>query len=201
MGYYTRVLSRRADCPTLDELRAPLRVEHPDVRLSTEDEQSAEWSDLVLKHDDGLEIAAIERNVVEPGSLGTEEIAEFIDSITDSEPASAAAWLTTYLQHVRVIYAFQHLAGTRERRGDEALQAVSDAIWARGEAILQGDGEGFTNDSGDHILWQFSDDVSGPWWMAVLRDGAWVRFQMELGDARQREAFRAGRVPDGVKIG
>jgi len=43
--------------------------------------------------------------------------------------------------------------------------------------------------------------VSGPWWMAVLRDGAWVRFQMELGDARQREAFRAGRVPDGVKIG
>jgi len=89
----------------------------------------------------------------------------------------------------------------RQRRGDEALQAVSDAIWARGEAILQGDGEGFTNDSGDHILWQFSDDVSGPWWMAVLRDGAWVRFQMELGDARQREAFRAGRVPDGVKIG
>jgi len=87
MGYYTRVLSRRADCPTLDELRAPLRVEHPDVRLSTEDEQSAEWSDLVLKHDDGLEIAAIERNVVEPGSLGTEEIAEFIDSITDGEPA------------------------------------------------------------------------------------------------------------------
>ena len=207
MGYYTRVLSRRADCPTLEELRAPLRVVYPDVKLTTDQPQSQseskapEWADLVLRHDDGLEIAAIERNMVEPGSLGAEEIAEFIDAIADGEPASAASWLTSYLPHVRAIYAFQHLAGTRERRGDEALQAVSDAIWARGEAILQGDGEGFTNDSGDHILWQFSDDVSGPWWMAVLRDGAWVRFQMELGDARQREAFRAGRVPDGVKIG
>jgi len=29
MGYYTRVLSRRADCPTLEELRAPLRVVTP----------------------------------------------------------------------------------------------------------------------------------------------------------------------------
>ena len=131
MGYYTRVLSRRADCPTLEELRAPLRVVYPDVKLTTDQPQSQseskapEWADLVLRHDDGLEIAAIERNMVEPGSLGAEEIAEFIDAIADGEPASAASWLTSYLPHVRAIYAFQHLAGTRERRGDEALQAAT----------------------------------------------------------------------------
>jgi hypothetical protein len=37
--------------------------------------------------------------------------------------------------------------------------------------------------------------------MAVLRDGKWIRFQMDLGNRKHRKAFLAGKVPDGVTMG
>jgi len=200
MGYYTRVLTKRADCPTYHELRAAVRKKRTDVTLERDEDESAEWTNLVLAHDDGTEIAAIERNVVAPGMLGADELAEFIEAIADCKPSSAAAWLAAYLPEVNVICAFQHLSGTEKRDGYEALHLVSNAIWARGDAILQADHEGFSNEDGYHILWQFSDGVSGPWSMAVLNDGKWVRFEMELGDRRQRAEFLEGRVPPGVKL-
>jgi hypothetical protein len=67
--------------------------------------------------------------------------------------------------------------------------------------ILQADGEGFSNEDGYLILWQFADTVDGDWNMAVLdKDGSWIRFQMNLGDPEQRAAFLKGRVPEGAKI-
>ena len=204
MGYYTRVLSKRADCPTLGELQEAVEDERDDVRLERDEEETGDWTNLLLVHADGTEIASIERNVVVPGELGDDEIAEFLEEIADCQPSSAAAWLASYLPEVKVVYAFQHLSGTKQNQGDEALRLVSRAIWARGNAILQADYEGFTNEDGHHILWQFSDHASGPWWMAVRGDGdgdgdGWTRFQMELGDQTQRAAFLDGRVPEGAK--
>jgi hypothetical protein len=69
-----------------------------------------------------------------------------------------------------------------------------------GEAIVQADGEGFTNEDGYHIIWDFSDQVTGPWWMAVLVNGRWVPFKMDLANRGHREAFLAGRVPAGVEF-
>ena len=60
----------------------------------------------------------------------------------------------------------------------------------------QADGEGFTNEEGYHIVWQFSDSVSGPWKMGVLQDGVWHHFTMDLGDPDHRAAFLEGSVPD-----
>jgi hypothetical protein len=199
MGYYTRVLSKRSDAPTHEELERAVHASHPEVALSIEEGDGADWISLLLSHQDGTAIAAIERNTVADGSLGAEEIDEFIEDMSDCRPASAVQWLASYLPEVKTIYAFQHLRGTRERRGDEALRVVSDAISARGQAISQADGEGFSNEDGDHILWQFSDRVSGPWWMAVLQDERWVPFQMDLGNREQRQDFFAGRVPPGAK--
>jgi hypothetical protein len=199
MGYYTRVLSKRSDVPTHEELERILHAARPDVTISMEEGIGANWTNLVLSHREGPEIAAIERNPVADGSLGSEEIAEFIEDVGDCRPASAAQWLASYLAEVKMIYAFQHLAGTEHRRGDEALRRVREAIWARGQAILQADGEGFSNEDGYHILWQFSDRVSGSWWMAVLQGEQWVQFEMELGNREHREDFLAGRVPRGVK--
>ena len=66
---------------------------------------------------------------------------------------------------------------------------------------MQADGEGFTNEDGYHILWQFGEEVEGPLKMAVLgEDGRWTEFEMDLGDRRQRAAFLAGQVPDGVRL-
>jgi hypothetical protein len=78
---------------------------------------------------------------------------------------------------------------------------VKDSIHAQVGGIIQADHEGFTEERGFQILWQFSDSVTGPWWMAVLRDGKWIRFQMDLGNRKHRKAFLAGKVPDGVTMG
>jgi hypothetical protein len=198
MGYYTRVLSKRADCPTVEELTIALRAERDDVDLRCHEGTELEWESLELAHRDGDAIAEIERNVVESGTLGAAEIAEFLEELGEGKPASAAEWLSTYLKDVKVIYAFRHLSGADHGNGDDALHLVSHAIWERGDAILQADGEGYTNEEGYHILWQFSDDVSGAWWMAVLQNGEWMSFEMQLGDGEHRKAFLDGRIPKGV---
>jgi hypothetical protein len=195
MGYYTRVLTKRDAGPSFDELVAALRAVHPRMVLACEDANSTLWETLLLSHPDGREIAAIEKNLVAPGTLGEDEVAEFIEAIGDCRPASAVPWLTSFLKSVKVIYAFQHLSGTEVGKGAEALGTVSEAIWARGDSIFQADGEGFSNEEGHHILWQFSDRVSGPWSMAVLQGDGWVSFQMDLGNAKHRAAFLEGRVP------
>jgi RNA polymerase sigma factor (sigma-70 family) len=59
--------------------------------------------------------------------------------------------------------------------------------------------QGFSNEDGYHILWQFSDSVDGEWWMGVLQDGRWQHFQMDLGNRKQRESFFQGQIPDGTK--
>ena len=61
---------------------------------------------------------------------------------------------------------------------------------------MQADHEGFTNEAGFHILWQFADSAEGEWDCAVL-DGldGWKKFTMDLGDKKQRIEFQNGQVP------
>jgi hypothetical protein len=35
--------------------------------------------------------------------------------------------------------------------------------------------------------------------MAVLKDGRWIKFEMDLGDPDHRAAFLAGEMPAGVE--
>lgn len=199
MAYYTRVLTKRTECPHVDELVDALHEEHPTMTLRLEEGEAADWSQLVIAHADGREISLVERNVVGPGALGAGELEEFIDELEDAQPASGAEWLSTFLPTVRTIYAFQHLSGTAVDRGDEGLRAVEHHIWGLGDGIIQADREGFTNEDAFHILWQFANDVTGTWWMAVRESDAWLEFQMDLGDPVHREHFLAGRMPPGAK--
>jgi hypothetical protein len=96
--------------------------------------------------------------------------------------------------------AIQILSGSDRDDGWDSTHAIQEEIRDSVGGIFQADHEGFSNEDGDHILWEFDDSVTGPWNMAVLGpDGDWIPFEMELGDRRQREAFWAGEVPDGAK--
>lgn len=196
MAYYTRVLSKQTEFPSLDELASSLAAEHPGCKLTVEEGSEEDWESLLLSGEDDVEIAVIERNPVTEGSAGEDDIADFMEDLEDGKPESAARWLEEYLAEVKTVYAFQHLQGSELMEGGNALNALRAALWERGEAIIQADGEGFTNESGYHILWQFSDSVSGPWNMAVLQDGTWLNFRMDLGDPGHRAAFLNGEVPD-----
>jgi hypothetical protein len=200
MGYYIRVLAIDATPITVDELFPCLPVT-PAVELTVEAGNPAVWSQLVLRHVSGQEIAVIEKNDVSAGELGADEIAEFIEEIRDAQPLSAARWLTPYFPRVKTIYAFQLLKGTDVDDGWSAVHALQGRIWAKRGGILQADGEGFSNEDGYYILWQFADHVEGPWNMAVVDTaGQWTAFEMNLGNREQRAIFLVGQVPEGVRL-
>jgi hypothetical protein len=195
MPYYTRVLSKDEEFPLFHQLAQWIRANHPDYRLTIEDGTEEEWETLLLSSTDDIEVALIERNPVFDGSTGQDEIADLIEDLYGCKPNSGVQWLENYLDSVRTVYAFQHLQGAELAEGSDALHALRSALWERGDAIIQADSEGFTNEEGYHIVWQFSDSVSGPWNMGVLQDGVWHHFKMDLGDPDHRAAFRRGEVP------
>lgn len=198
MEYYTRVLSKDAEFPPFEELAQLISAEHPENRLDLESGDEEEWETLLLAGTDGVEVALIERLPVTEGSLGEDDIADFLEDTRECQPASGVEWLAEFLGEVRTVYAFQHLQGAETVEGGNALHALRSALWERGDAIIQADGEGFTNEEGFHIVWQFSDSVSGPWNMGVLQDGTWHHFTMDLGDPDHRDAFLSGDVPADV---
>ena len=197
MPYYIRMLSPNTATVPLDTLIS----DTPGGEITLEAGTNSNWEQLILRHPGGVEIALIERNPVNDHSLGGEEISEFLEQIEESKPDSAATWLAEYLKRVRVIYAFQVLSGTEQGDGWEIVGKLKGALWNRLGGIFQADGEGFSNEDGYHILWQFSEKVTGPWAMGVLKNGAWVHFEMELGDKKQRQAFLKGEVPEGATSG
>ena len=196
MPYYLRVLSTSDRTVPASKLAASLAGATLTVESGTDDQ----WDELMLAQASGQEIAVIERNVVTDGSMAAEELEEFIEDLEDAEPASGADWLRGFLPRIKAIHAFQILSGFDEETGWAAIGELKTRLWNELGGILQADGEGFTNEAGYQVVWQFSDRASGPWWMGVLEDGAWRHFEMELGDKTQREAFLRGEVPAGARL-
>ena len=201
MGHYIRILSPSETVPSLARIRTALSSNALPGRIQVEAGPDEQWTQISVVHESGEVVADIERNSGSEGDLVAEEIEEFREEIEDCEPASAVAWLSDYLPNVKTIYAFQLLDGTEADQGWEILGAVKNSIHEQVGGIIQADHEGFTEEHGYQILWQFSNSVTGLWWMAVLRDGKWIRFQMDLGNRKHRKAFCAGQVPDGVTMG
>ncbi len=195
MGYYIRILGKRLATPTLLELQQAADPALIDVDSGAGDH----WDELTLKHDSGVPIAVVEKNAIEKGELGGDELREFIDEISYYKPDSAVAWLKEYLPGIQVIYAFQLLEGADVGDGFDVMHRVYEVLWHHAGGILQSDGEGFSNEDGYTILWQFSEKVSGPWNCAVREQDRWVNFEMELGNQEDREAFWRGEIPGGAK--
>ena len=200
MGYYIRLLSLSDQLPSFESLRSSV-AQFRSLSLTIEEGNPKDWRQLLLAHADDSAIALLERNLVQPGTLGEGEIEEFIEDISDCKPQSAVPWLESYLRKVRCTYAFQIFSGTDKDGGWSAVYAMRDAIRESAGGIIQADGEGFSNEEGLHILWQFSGRATGPWWMAVLREGEWATFQMQLDNREHREAFCRGEIPAGLNVG
>jgi hypothetical protein len=194
--YYTRVLSKDAEFPGFDELADFIRSGHPDFKLTVEEGTEEEWGSLLLSGNDEVEVALLERIPV----YDEHDVSDFIEETRDARPETGVTWLHEFLAEVKNIYEFQHLQGSETEDGGNALHALRSHLWERGDAILQADNEGFTNEEGFHIVWQFSDSVSGPWNMGVLQDGTWHHFKMDLGDPDHREAFLNGEMPSDLTV-
>jgi len=158
------------------------------------------WTIIGVSSAAGADIMQIERNPVIEGELGKAEIEEFRDDIKGYRPLSAVKWLDKFFNKVKVVYAFQLLDASMDEENFPIVGSIKSTIWRKAGGILQADYEGFSNLEGYHILWQFSDDVTGDWNMAVRNIfGNWTNFTMDLGDQGQRKEFWAGKVPKNAK--
>jgi hypothetical protein len=196
MGYYIRVLGLQDIDIHLDELSAALKTAGLNAVLQLgESCEPRKWSMLEAKTERGVRLVQIERNRVVPGKLAQQELDEFRVLIRSHQPLSAVQWLDKYFGRIAVVYAFRVLDAALLEDNYEIVSTLKTVIWGRTGGLLQNDQEGFSNDNGDHILWQFPDNITGDKYCAVLDNGVWVRFRMDLGDPFQRMAFWAGEVP------
>ena len=196
MANHIRVLAESDQPPSLVELRTVLG---PAFEVAIEEGDEQNWAQLVLRHQDGQEIALIERDPVQPGGLGQQELDELVEDMKDSRPARAVEWLRHYFSHVKVVYQMQPLSGTRVNDGLSAVLRAQAYFWKKFGGILQADNEGFSNREGYHVLWQFLGPQQGELEAAVMSDdGQWSGFVMDSGDPEQVAAFQRGEVPAGA---
>ncbi len=197
MGYYIRVLGTNDPDIHIDELIDSLREDGLSAKFEYDaNEQPGKWTVLAIANNNGEPLAQIERNPIVEGELGQEELEEFKEAIADGKPASAVKWLTGYFDKIKVVYAFQLLGAAFDDDNFEIISCVKATIWYSTGGILQADDEGFSNEDGCHILWQFSDNVTGEWNCAIHDSaGKWQKFTMDLGDMSQRKEFQEGKIP------
>lgn len=200
MSYYIRILGTQNPDIHLDEIIEALDKDGLDVRLAISQNESPEkWTSLELRNEDEEMLAEVERDLIKEGTIGQEELDEFKESILQFQPATAAKWLNSFFERVQVIYAFRLMDIALEDDNYPIITSAQSYIWERVKGILQADEEGFSNEEGYHILWQFPDDADGSWNCAVMNaDGKWENFCMDLADKNQRKAFKEGLVPAGA---
>lgn len=202
MAYYTRIFGKSNPDIHIDELIAALEKEGFAAKFAIpEDEDPDNWTMLEVLTKDEEVMLQIERNPIIIGASGYGELEEFKENIKNCRPKSAVSWLNSFFAKVEVIYAFQHLNSSFEEENFPIIFSLKSIIWHYIGGIFQADGEGFSNDDGYHILWQFAEGTSGNWAMAIREaEGKWKNFIMDLGNPQQREAFLRGEVPNGVKM-
>ena len=196
MSHFLRIFSPAVP-PPADKLSEALPA---GFTLEVEQGDDGGWEQLVLKRaPDGPVLAVAEHDEVSPGSMAHEELAELADELAEARPTGAAKWVKAYFHMVRSVTTIEIAAAVTNEADLEAVQALQGRIWSLAGGILQSEGEGFTNEDGHHVVWQFDDDATGAWKMAVLDGDEWVAFEMDLGDIKARETFLSGKMPKGAK--
>jgi hypothetical protein len=198
MGYFVRILTPSTAAVSAAALLKSVKS-LPEIAITFSGPKAA-WQSVFVGANPtpgASPIVSIERNSNERDSLGKEELGEFDQAMKKALPASGAKWVRAYLKKVRTIYAVQFHSEAAKHAA--VVGAVIEALRAAVGGIVQADANGFTNEAGDCVVWQFPEDAVGPWTMAVLEGRKWVTFEMDLGNAVQRKAFLQGEVPGAAK--
>jgi hypothetical protein len=197
MGYWMYVCSQADEVMEFETIRD---FDGEDVRVELcFGEAGAEWKQISIDHPDGTPITLLERL---SGERAAGNVAEDLENLAVAEPRCNAEWVADFLRGVKTIYLFQILSGVDVNDGWDYLRDLMHEMCEGYEGILYAEGEGFSNETGYHVTWEFSERASGEWWMALYdaRTDDWRCFQMELSNPAHREAFCSGRVPEGVKV-
>jgi hypothetical protein len=210
MGYFIRLLTPSRAIPSIADLQeALIDLGYEGVTFAVEEigeDDSDAWSFLRVYGDEGVPICDVTRDELGKGDIVAEELNDFREELADAKPKSAVRWVKERLDEVKIIYALQILIASGEDVEEEGSDAeVPNVLLALFQGflggVIQGDGEGFSNEDGALIISQFAPEDEGEWTAAVLNaDQSWTTFLLDLGDPAHRAAFEDGKVPDGATL-
>lgn len=202
MGQIVRILTKDEKYIPLSEIRNYLYLKNLKCSLKLEYGTEAEWKEVSVQCEN-VEIFFIERDNINDDAIAKKELKDFKKILKKATPASAAEWLQDYLEDVEVVYAIEIFPEIADYSGFEVLSSVQNFIFKQlSSAIIQSNNEGFTNEDGFHILWQFtSKDIHGKCYSAILdRSGSWVPFILDLSNEDQILDFQDGIVPNDAAL-
>jgi hypothetical protein len=163
-----------------------------------------DWRQISVTYPDGSWSFDFERYTVGgPGQWG-EDLGFFRGWLGVVEPSVNTQWLFQYLARVQTVYMFR-CSNSAPQSSLDLVNEIVDSLRHDDEnvgghsGVLYAELEGWSNEDGQHLTWEFSDRVSGLWWMALRRDEGWESFQMDRGNRDHRNAFKAGKVPAGCE--
>ncbi len=193
MAYYIRHFGIRDGKVSHKELTRAIQAANLPGSIHVDNKEDGQWTAITVYAAKKTPAAYIERCAVAPGTIGEKAIQEFQEEIDELKPESAAAWVSEYLERVKVIYAVQLLEGIEHEDAWPLLDVVQGAISDAVAGIMQADAEGFMNEMGEFITHDFPDGVDGLVRAAVLdAAGDWHAFDLDLANKKQRAAFRDG---------
>ena len=196
MSEYIRLITKNENEINLKNIEEILK--NTDMVTEVINNTSGNWEKIVVKREDTNQIVTvltIAENI-------EEEKKNLEKDIMGAEPSNAAEWVLKYLNDSKKIYKFEILEGAEDQYGWYTLESIREAVWEDVEGILQNDGEGYRNEEGFFILWQFEyEELEGPYEAAVMdKKGKWQCFEMELSDEEHISQFKDGKVPEGLEI-
>jgi hypothetical protein len=193
MAYYIRHFGIRDKSVSHKELTRAIQAANLSGSVHVDSKENGQWTAITVFAAKKTPAAYIERCEVRPGSIGEKSIQEFQEEIDELKPESAGAWVGEYLDRVKVIYAVQLLEGIEHADAWPLLDVVQGALSDAAAGIMQADAEGFMNEMGEFITYDFPEGVDGMVRAAVLdAAGDWHAFDLDLANKKQRKAFRDG---------
>ena len=168
--------------------------------LSIEEESTDTHNQFLIKKNK-REIAIIVELFPKFKNADQLKLKEIIEKIKYKKPFNANKWLRKYLKKTEVIYEFLPLYELEKQEDWDIITEIYQEAWVFLRGIFQIKNEGFTNESGDIILWEFPFSAAGKRVMASRSfTGRWKTFIMDLESTAQRKKFFKGKVPKNVKI-
>ncbi len=128
---------------------------------------------------------------------GFEELCSLEIMVMKSNPGATRDWLMAWFFKTKVIYKFEMELPLIYAKNYPIVESIMKTIRRLTVGISHIDDEGFTNENGDLIFWQLSDNSDYELTCAVLEDGLnWQRFTMNTSDLQSRQDFIDGKVPE-----
>lgn len=153
MGYYTRVFCRSENSPDFSELREYINRRSPLYRLEAEtDDKKADWTNLELHYKEGKHPIVIELNWCnEDGSVGKEELAEFLDDIGMPVMSLKKRKVIRQIKQTKYIVCSQLLSDLDDD-GYNANEYFMQFFVEQYQGMMHADNEGFYNGDGTLLL-------------------------------------------------